>query len=116
MATLCDIHEFNTGSLATSTCAIKTKRFDLGIPDQQKRFSKLHLVYKASSAVTVGVYVDGGAVADSTLTFASQSTLDSVSQAFSSVGKSVEIEIRCSASDFELDSVDLDYQILGSNP
>jgi hypothetical protein len=120
MALITRIVEVNTGSAATTTAAVTTKRFDFGSPDVQKRFSKIVMVYKASSAVTVGVYLDtafiSGGSADATITFDAQSTIGSVSKAFSSVGKTATIGINSSASNLEIDSIDIDYQPLGSNP
>ena len=120
MALVTMMKEVNTGSAATTSATVTTKTFDFGSPDIQKRFSKIVMVYKASSAVTVSVYLDtafiSGGSADATLTFDSQSTLGAASKAFSSVGKTANIKIESSASNLEIDSIDIDYQPLGSNP
>lgn len=114
------VREINTGSAVTSTASVRTKRFDFEMPDMQKRFSKITMIYKASSAVTVKVYLDSafdsGGSPDVTLTFASKSNLESVSKTFSSVGKTVTLLIECAASNMEIDSIDMDYQLVGSNP
>jgi len=90
------------------------------MPDMQKRFSKITMIYKASSAVTVKVYLDSAfdssGSPDVTLTFASKSNLESVSKTFSSVGKTATLLIECSADNMEIDSIDMDYQLVGSNP
>lgn len=107
---------FNKGSFNGGTLNLKTGRMDFGSPDTQKRIHKITLMYKASSAVTVELYVDGSGSADSTLSFASQSTLNSLSMACSSLGKTVKLEVSCAATNLEIDSIDLDFQVLGSNP
>ena len=114
------VQEINTGSLYNSTATVRTKRFDFNSPDTQKRLSKVTIVYKASSALTVKVYADtnflSGSSADATLTFGTQTYLKSVSKSFSVVGKTATIEFSCAASNLEIDSIDIDYSLLGSNP
>lgn len=118
------VRELNTGDLTIgaliSTASVRTKRFDFEMPDMQKRFSKITMIYKASSAVTVKVYLDSAfdssGSPDVTLTFASKSNLESVSKTFSSVGKTATLLIECSADNMEIDSIDMDYQLVGSNP
>lgn len=113
------INELNTGSSVSTTANIRTKRFDFGSPEKQKRFSKVHIVYKSSSSVTINIYMDAGFILespDATITFPSQTNLNPVSKMFSSVGKTIEIKIQTTASDFELESIDFEYDILGSNP
>lgn len=114
------VREINTGSAVTSTASVRTKRFDFEMPDMQKRFSKITMIYKASSAVTVKVYLDSAfdssGSPDVTLTFATKSNLESVSKTFSSVGKSATLLIECAANNMEIDSIDMDYQLVGSNP
>tara|TARA_R110002020_G_scaffold1935_1_gene8855 strand:- start:6794 stop:9760 length:2967 start_codon:yes stop_codon:yes gene_type:complete len=106
----------NNGSLNTGNLILKTGRFDFGSPDTQKRINKVTLMYKSSATITFKVYVDGSASADSTFTFAANSTLNSVSIACASVGKTAKFELSGSATNIEIDSIDIDYQILGSNP
>ena len=114
------IQEINTGSADSSAMNLQTKRFDFDSPEMQKRFSKIVMVYKASSAVTISFYLDttllSGGSADATITFAAQNYLGAVSKAFSAVGKTGTISIASSASNLEIDSIDIDYQIIGSNP
>ena len=110
-----EVRECNTGSQSTSAAYVKTKRFDFGSPEQQKRISKIHLVYKSSATVQITIYIDGS---DSTnvLTFSTQSEIDVESQPVSVLAKTVEFVIKGSSADFILESMDVDYQILGSNP
>ena len=108
--------QLNTGSAVSTTSTVTSKRFDFGSPDTQKRINKITLMYKASSNVTVKIYVDGSGSADTTLTFGTQSTVNSTSLACASLGKTMTIEVACDASNLEIDSMDIDYQILGSNP
>jgi hypothetical protein len=109
------VKECNTGSQSTATAYVTTKRFDFGSPEQQKRISKIHLVYKASATVQVTINIDGS---DSTsiLTFSTQSEIDVESQPVSVLAKTVDFLIQGSSADFILESMDVDYQILGSNP
>jgi hypothetical protein len=110
------VAEYNTGSQNTSTAYVKTKRYDFGLPEQQKRFSKIHLVYKSSSTVDVEIFIDGEGSASTTLTFSAQSSIDVESQPLSVLGKTVEFRVSDASSNFILESMDVDYQILGSNP
>ena len=109
------INECNTGSQSTATAYVKTKRFDFGSPEQQKRISKIHLVYKSSATVQVNIEIDGS---DSTsiLTFSTQGEIDVESQPVSVLAKTVAFLVKSTAADFILESMDVDYQILGSNP
>ncbi len=63
MAVSTRVKEVNTGSAASSTALISSKKFDFGSPDIQKRFRKITMLYKASSDVTVTVFLDGDAFA-----------------------------------------------------
>jgi len=114
------VKEINTGSADSSAATVQTKRFDFNSPDVQKRFTKITVVYKASSALTFKFYLDtnfiSGGSADATLTFPSQTYIGAVSKKFSAVGKTGIIQFTCSASDLEIDSIDIDYSLLGSNP
>ena len=110
-----EVNECNTGSQSTATAYVTTKRFDFGSPEQQKRISKIHLVYKSSATVQITIGIDGS---DSTsiLTFSTQSEIDVESQPVSVLAKTVHFLIKSSSADFILESMDVDYQILGSNP
>jgi hypothetical protein len=114
--TLYWVYESNTGSQSSVAAYVKTKRFDFGSPEQQKRFSKIHLVYKSSSTVDVEIFIDGEGSASTTLTFSAQSSIDVESQPLSVLGKTVEFRVSAASADFILESMDVDYQILGSNP
>ena len=109
------VKELNTGSLSTATSYVQTKRFDFGLPEQQKRISKIHLVYKSSATVQITMSIDGS---DSTnvLTFAAHSEIDVESQPVLVLAKTVDFLIKATAADFILESMDVEYQILGSNP
>jgi len=110
-----EVNECNTGSQSTATAYVKTKRFDFGSPEQQKRISKIHLVYKSSATVQVNIEIDGS---DSTniLTFSTQGEIDVESQPVSVLAKTVAFLVKSTSADFILESMDIDYQILGSNP
>jgi len=110
------VAEYNTGSQSGTTAYVKTKRYDFGLPEQQKRFSKIHLVYKSSSTVDVEIFIDGEGSASTTLTFSAQASIDVESQPLSVLGKTVEFRVSDASSNFILESMDVDYQILGSNP
>jgi|TARA_R100000081_G_scaffold91992_1_gene71956 hypothetical protein len=118
MAVSTRVKEVNTGSAASSTALVSSKKFDFGSPDIQKRFRKITMLYKASSDVTVTVFLDGDAFAsaDATITFPSNSAITSVSRVFSSVGKIGYFNISCAASNLQIESIDIDYDLLGSNP
>jgi len=113
------VNRVNTGSASTSSLLILTKRFDFEAPDVQKRFRKITMVYKSGTALTVNLYVDDGyttgTVAE-TVTMGTHSNILSASNAIRAVGKTLQVSIASTSSDIELDSIDIDYDLLGSNP
>ena len=109
----------STSNDATSTVKLKTKRFDFGLPDQFKRFTKLHITYLGSggaSQLTVKAYIDGNTTESFTQTIADNATLTTDSFVINELGKSIEIEISGVASDTRIDGIDIDYDIEGGNP
>ena len=110
--------EMNTGTTNSSSIIVITKKFDLGVPDLQKRFSKMTLTYKAASTVLVQVILDtvNFQSTDTIITFPSNSYLTPVTRPFGSVAKVATFKLTTSAADFELDSFEVEYEIIGGNP
>jgi hypothetical protein len=109
----------STTNDATSTMLLKTKRYDFGLPDKFKRFTKLHITYKGSStgtAMSYKVYIDGSDTASITQEMIEHSTLQTYSSIVNELGKSIEIEIYGVESNVRIDGIDIDYDIEGSNP
>jgi len=109
----------STSNEASSTVKLKTKRFDFGVPDQYKRFTKLHITYLGSGAasnLTVKVYIDGDSTASLTQTIADSTILTTDSFIINELGKSIEVEVSGIASNTRIDGIDIDYDIEGSNP
>jgi len=122
MAISIKVKEINTGSADSSEAIVQTKRFDFNSPDVQKRFTKITVVYKASSILRFRLYLDQDleqVLISSpvvTLDFPSQNSIQSASKTFSAVGKTGVLKITSTASNLEIDSIDIDYSLLGSNP
>ena len=109
----------STSNEATSTVKLKTKRFDFGVPDKFKRFTKLHITYKGSgtgTAMSYKVYIDGSDTASITQEMIEHTTLQTHSSIINELGKSIEIEIYGVESNVRIDGIDIDYDIEGSNP
>jgi len=109
----------STANDATSTMLLKTKRYDFGLPDKFKRFTKLHITYKGSgsgTAMSYKVYIDGSDTAAITQEMIEHSTLQTYSSIVNELGKSIEIEIYGVESNVRIDGIDIDYDIEGSNP
>lgn len=109
----------STSNDATSTVKLKTKRFDFGLPDQFKRFTKLHITYLGSggtSNLTVKAYIDGNTTESFTQEIADSTTLTTDSFVINELGKSIEIEISGVASNTRIDGIDIDYDVEGGNP
>ncbi len=109
----------STTNDATSTMLLKTKRYDFGLPDKFKRFTKLHITYKGSgtgTAMSYKVYIDGSDTAAITQEMVEHSTLQTYSSIVNELGKSIEIEIYGVESNVRIDGIDIDYDIEGSNP
>jgi hypothetical protein len=109
----------STSNESTSTVKLKTKRFDFGLPDQFKRFTKMHITYLGSggtSNLTVKAYIDGNTTESFTQTIADSSTLTTDSFVVNELGKSIEIEISGVASNTRIDGIDIDYDVEGGNP
>lgn len=126
-----ELQTFNTGTTkvtnvfssttndTTSTMLLKTKRFDFGVPDQFKRFTKLHITYKGSgtgTAMSYKVYIDGSDTASITQEMVEHTTLQTHSTIINELGKSIEIEIYGVESNVRIDGIDIDYDIEGGNP
>lgn len=109
----------STSNESTSTVKLKTKRFDFGLPDQFKRFTKLHITYLGGGAptnLTVKAYIDGNTTESFTQEIADSTTLTTDSFVVNELGKSIEIEISGVASNTRIDGIDIDYDIEGGNP
>lgn len=113
--------EFASNSSTSSNNAIiKTKRFDFDIPDLKKRFHHIYLTYKAGGNVTVKLFTNGNTTESGaeyqSLTFSSQSTKDSAGKLIKMIGKTLEVQVECAETDFELDDIEIDFEIIGRNP
>ena len=109
----------STSNESTSTVKLKTKRFDFGLPDQFKRFTKMHITYLGSggaSNLTVKAYIDGNTTESFTQEIADSTTLTTDSFVVNELGKSIEIEISGVASNTRIDGIDIDYDVEGGNP
>lgn len=109
----------STSNDTSSTMKLKTKRYDFGLPDKFKRFTKLHITYKGSgtgTAMSYKVYIDGSETAAITQEMIEHSTLQTYSSIINELGKSIEIEIYGVESNVRIDGIDIDYDIEGSNP
>ena len=109
----------STSNDSTSTVKLKTKRFDFGLPDQFKRFTKMHITYLGGGAptnLTVKAYIDGNTTESFTQEIADSTTLTTDSFVINELGKSIEIEISGVASNTRIDGIDIDYDIEGGNP
>ena len=98
------------------TLKVKTKRFDLELPDQFKRFTKIHITYLASGGGTVKIYADGETTESLSITLAAHTTLNCQSSLVNVLAKSIEVEVFGSSADIRIDGIDIDYDIEGSNP
>jgi hypothetical protein len=109
----------STTNNATSTMLLKTKRFDFGLPDQFKRFTKLHITYKGSgtgTAMSYKVYLDGSDTPSITQEMIEHTTLQTHSSRINELAKSIEIEIYGVESNVRIDGIDIDYDVEGGNP
>ena len=109
----------STSNDSTSTMLLKTKRFDFGLPDQFKRFTKLHITYKGSgtgTAMSYKVYLDGSDTPSITQEMIEHTTLQTHSSRINELAKSIEIEVYGVESNVRIDGIDIDYDIEGGNP
>ena len=109
----------STSNDSTSTMLLKTKRFDFGLPDQFKRFTKLHITYKGSgtgTAMSYKVYLDGSNTPSITQEMIEHTTLQTHSSRINELAKSIEIEVYGVESNVRIDGIDIDYDIEGGNP
>lgn len=109
----------STSNDSSSTIKLKTKRFDFGLPDQFKRFTKLHITYLGGGAptnLTVKAYIDGNTTESFTQEIADSTILTTDSFVINELGKSIEIEISGVASNTRIDGIDIDYDVEGGNP
>ena len=109
----------STSNDSTSTMLLKTKRFDFGLPDQFKRFTKLHITYKGSgtgTAMSYKVYLDGSNTPSITQEMIEHTTLQTHSSRINELAKSIEIEVYGVESNVRIDGIDIDYDVEGSNP
>jgi len=109
----------STSNDSTSTMLLKTKRFDFGLPDQFKRFTKLHITYKGSgtgTAMSYKVYLDGSNTPSITQQMIEHTTLQTHSSRINELAKSIEIEVYGVESNVRIDGIDIDYDVEGGNP
>ena len=109
----------STSNDSTSTMLLKTKRFDFGLPDQFKRFTKLHITYKGSgtgTAMSYKVYLDGSNTPSITQEMIEHTTLQTHSSRINELAKSIEIEVYGVESNVRIDGIDIDYDVEGGNP
>jgi hypothetical protein len=108
-----------TGSQNTDNLTVTTKRFDFGSPELQKRFKKINITYQSAAELTVTIYAGEsgtGSSATETLTFPVKSSIVNISKAMRAVGKTLSVKITSATRELKLESIDIDYDLLGSNP
>jgi|TARA_R100000479_G_scaffold36097_1_gene15980 hypothetical protein len=114
-----NVKTVGTGSQNTDSFTVTTKRFDFGAPELQKRFRKINITYQSASALTVEIYAGESGTGSSvteTLTFPLKSSIVNVSKAMRAVGKTLVLKITSASRELKLDSIDIEYDVLGSNP
>tara|TARA_R100001463_G_scaffold62013_5_gene114903 strand:- start:1400 stop:4378 length:2979 start_codon:yes stop_codon:yes gene_type:complete len=113
------VKRVGAGSTSSTTALLVTKRFDLGTPDVQKRFNKIIMTYQSGASITVNVYVDAGYSASSateTFDFPTKTALVTESMAIRAVGKSIQLMIGAASDSLKIDTIEIEYDLLGSNP
>ena len=113
------VRRVGTGSQNSDSFTVTTKRFDFGAPELQKRFRKINMTYQSASALTVEIYAGEAGTGSSvteTLTFPVKTSIVNVSKAMRAVGKTLVVKITSASNELKLESIDIDYDVLGSNP
>ena len=105
-----------TGSVGAANLLLKTKRYDFGSPETFKRFTKLHITFKAGSTPYFKIYIDGSDTSEGQRGLDTFTTLNTHSAVLNHLGKTIEVEVYGISTDFRIDCIDIDYDIEGSNP
>ena len=105
-----------TGSVGAANLLLKTKRYDFGSPETFKRFTKLHITFKASTTPYFKIYIDGSDTSEGQRGLDTFTTLNTHSAVLNHLGKTIEVEVYGISTDFRIDGIDIDYDIEGSNP
>ena len=105
-----------TGSVGAANLLLKTKRYDFGSPETFKRFTKLHITYKANVIPYFKTYIDGSDTFEEQRGLSTYTTLTTHSDVLNHLGKTIEVEVYGISTDFRIDGIDIDYDIEGSNP
>ena len=103
---------------SASVLLLKTKRYDFGLPDKFKRFTKLHVTYQSSGGTSAAfkIYIDGDATEVMTESMDSHTVVKTYSAVINQLGKTIEVEGYGTQSNTRIDGIDIDYDIEGSNP
>lgn len=103
---------------SASVLLLKTKRYDFGLPEKFKRFTKLHVTYQSSSgtAAAFKIYIDGDATEVMTESMDTHTVVKTYSAVINQLGKTIEVEVYGPTSNIRIDGIDIDYDIEGSNP
>ena len=105
-----------TGSVGAANLLLKTKRYDFGSPETFKRFTKLHITFKAGTTPYFKIYIDGSDTSEGQRGLSTYTTLTTHSAVLNHLGKTIEVEVYGISTDFRIDGIDIDYDIEGSNP
>ena len=105
-----------TGSVGAANLLLKTKRYDFGSPETFKRFTKLHITFKAGTTPYFKIYIDGSDTSEGQRGLDTFTTLNTHSAVLNHLGKTIEVEVYGISTDFRIDGIDIDYDIEGSNP
>ena len=105
-----------TGSVGAANLLLKTKRYDFGSPETFKRFTKLHITFKAGTTPYFKIYIDGSDTSEGQRGLSTYTTLTTHSAVLNHLGKTIEVEVYGISNDFRIDGIDIDYDIEGSNP
>ena len=103
---------------SASVLLLKTKRYDFGLPEKFKRFTKLHVTYQSSIGTNAAfkIYIDGDATEVMTESMDSHTIVKTYSAVINQLGKTIEVEVYGPTSNIRIDGIDIDYDIEGSNP
>jgi hypothetical protein len=103
---------------SASVLLLKTKRYDFGLPEKFKRFTKLYVTYQSSSGTNAAfkIYIDGDDTEVMTESMDSHTLVKTYSAVINQLGKTIEVEVYGPTSNIRIDGIDIDYDIEGSNP
>jgi hypothetical protein len=105
-----------TGSVGGANLLLKTKRYDFGSPETFKRFTKLHITFKAAATPYFKIYIDGSDTSEGQRGLDTFTTLNTHSAVLNHLGKTIEVEVYGISNTIRIDGIDIDYDIEGSNP